>query len=907
MEFRKVLALRGPNIWANSPVLEAWVDLRDLKDRPSSSIPGFNDRLMGWLPTLIEHECSEGHRGGFLVRLREGTFMAHILEHVTLELQGLAGTPVGYGRARETAEEGVYKVVVKYKEEALARACLESARALILAAIEDRPFDVEGEVRRLRALAFDVCLGMTGAIVEAARARGIPTRRLNTEGLDDSLVQLGHGVKQRRILSSYTERTGSIAETIAQDKGLTKVLLHSLGVPVPEGRAVASAEDAWDAAEDLGLPVVVKPRDADYGDGVSLALNTRDEVTAAYAVARQKSANILVERLAPGVEHRLLIVAGRLIAAARREPPSVVGDGRSTVAELIERVNQDPRRSTDHQTPLWPIRVDDAALKILQDQGFQLDSVPGAGVRVAIRRNAHLWDGGLSIDVTEQVHPEVAARAIDAAKAVGLDIAGIDLVAEDIARPLEEQGGVVVEVNAGPGIRMHLEPAAGTRQPVGEAIVASLFPDGEDGRIPIVAVTGVNGKTTTTRLVAHVLREAGKVVGMTCTDGIEFDGRPIESGDCAGPKSARMVLLNPRVEAAVFECARGGILREGLGFDRCAVAVVTNIGEGDHLGLADVHTLEKLAQVKRTIVDVVLPEGTAVLKADDPHVAAMAPHCRGSVLFFGLDGDHPVLRSQREGGGRSAFVADGQIVLAEGPRAEPLVGLDEVPLTHGGSIGFQVENALAAAAACWSLGIPKAEIVRGLRSFAGDDRQAPGRFNVIAHGDATIIADFGHNPSALKALTEALSRFPHPLRTVVFSGDGDRPDDSILRQTAILAGVFDRFFLYEEPVRRRGRAAGEILGLIQRGLADGPRTPEAIVEAGELAAIEAALRAVRPGELLVILQDAVASSMAFLRRYLATNPPTHVNGQPASGATGNGRTYFEGELTPSMTPMNRDN
>ncbi len=865
MEFRKVLALRGPNVWANFPVLEAWVDLGELKDSPSDEIPGFNDRLMAWLPTMIEHNCSVGERGGFFVRLRRGTYQAHILEHVTLELQELAGVPVGFGRARETAEDGVYKVVVECEEETLARECLAAARELCLAAVYDRPFDVPGTVDRLRKVAQRHCLGpSTGAIVEAARKRKIPARRLNAPS---SLVMLGQGARQRRIWTAETDRTGAIAEGIAKDKELTRQLLRAVGVPVPDGRPVDSADDAWAAAQEIGTPVVVKPGDGNHGDGVATDLRTEAQVRAAYDAARAHSEYVLVETFAKGADHRLLVVGDRLVAASRREPPKVVGDGRQTIAELVAEVNRDPRRGDDHATALSKIVIDPIALAVLAEQGYSADSVPPTGTAVLVRRNSNLSTGATATDVTDLVHPEVAARALDAAKMVGLDLAGVDVVVEDIGRPLEEQGGAIVEVNAGPGLRMHVDPSVGTPRPVGEAIIATLFADGDDGRIPTIAVTGVNGKTTTTRLIAHIVGATGKTVGMTNTDGIYVGGRRIEAGDCSGPRSARMVLMNPRVEAAVLETARGGILREGLGFDRCHVAVVMNIGEGDHLGLSDIHSLEKLALVKRTIVDVLLPTGTAVLKADDPLVANMAPHSPGGVVYFARDPADPVIADHRATGGRAAFARDGLIVLAEGQAERPLIALAEIPLTHGGLIGFQVENALAAAAAAWSIGLPDDLIAAGLATYANDAAAAPGRFYVIRERGATVILDYGHNPSALAALIEATDAIPHTRRSIVFSAEGDRRDEDILRQAEILADAFDRVVLYELG-DRRGREPGAITGLIRQGLAIGSRVAD-VVEADRDRTIATALADLAEGDLVLIQSDVVADSLGEVRRVLS--------------------------------------
>lgn len=868
MELRNVLALRGPNIWAGFPVLEAWVDLGPLKDSPSDELPGFNDRLMSWLPSLVEHRCSIGERGGFFERLRRGTWQAHILEHVTLELQSLAGSDVGFGRARETSQEGVYKVAIEYEEEELARACLEAARQLCLAAVNNHSFDVAATVSRLRSLAQSVRLGpSTRAIVEAARRRGIPFRRLNR----GSLVLLGHGAQQRRVLAAETDRTGAIAESIAQDKELTRTLLSAVGVPVPEGRAVADAADAWAAAEEIGLPVVVKPRYGNQGRGVAANLATREQVTAAFAAARKEGAEIIVERYVPGGDYRLLVVDDRLVAAARREPAKVIGDGKHTVAQLVEAVNADPRRGDDHATSLSKIRLDAIAEGVLAEQGFSIDSILPDGLHVLVRRNANLSTGGTASDVTDYVHPQVASRAIEAARMVGLDVAGVDVVTLDIGRPLEELGGAIVEVNAAPGLRMHLEPSAGTPRPVGEAIVARLFPAGKNGRIPIVAVTGVNGKTTTTRFIAHLLSATGATVGMSCTEGVFIGGRQIDKDDCSGPLSARNILLNPSVEMAVLETARGGILREGLGFDACQVAVVTNLGEGDHLGLADIDTLDKLARVKRTIVEALLPGGAAVLNAEDPLVAGMSQHCKAEVVYFGKDASHPVLVEQRRQGGRSLFVRNGEIILAEGAGETALAALEQVPLTHGGRIAFQVENTLAATAAAWSLGISPDAIRRGLQSFGADLKCVPGRFNLFDFAGTTVVVDYGHNASSLKALIEALAIFPHERRSIVYSTAGDRRDADMVRQGELLAGAFDRVHLYEDHYLR-GRRPGEIIALLRQGLALGSRVAEVYGIQGALQAVEAAIQAAAPAELLVIQADRIDEMVDYLRRHLAGNP-----------------------------------
>ena len=868
MEFLKVHALRGPNIWANFPVIEAWVDLGPWKDTASDSVPGFNERIMSWLPTMIEHRCSVGERGGFFERLRTGTYPAHILEHVTLELQALAGVSAGYGRARETAVEGVYKVVFKYKGEILARACLDAGRELVLAALQDQPFDVTATVERLREVAAQSLLGpSTDSIVQAARERNIPFRRLN----EYSLVQLGYGSKQRRIRASETDETRAIAESIAQDKELTRQLLQAAGVPTAQGYPVTSAEDAWETAEYIGVPVVVKPQDGNQGRGVTTNVTTKEQVLAGYAAALEESSSVIVEKFAPGNDYRLLVVNGKVVAASRREPAQVMGDGRTSIRELVEIENRDPRRAEHHSSSLSTIHIDEIALNILKDQGFNPSSIPLAGQMVLIRRNANLSTGGTAIDVTELVHPEVAARAIDAAKVVGLDVAGIDVIASDITQPLEAQHGIIVEVNAAPGLRMHLTPSTGEPREVGAAIVDMLFPPGENGRIPIAAVTGTNGKTTVTRFLAHILQSAGKTVGMTTTDGIWVNQRRILSGDCSGPISAGYVLMNPNVDIAVLETARGGILRAGLAFNECQVAVVTNIGEGDHLGTADTGTAEELAKVKRTIVDVVADNGTAVLNAADPLVAGMAQYSQGSVLLFARDGRQPAIVEHCAKGGAAIFVRDNLIVLAEGAHEVVLIALNDIPITFGGRVPFEVENALAAIGAAWAMGVAKEQIVERARCFASDIANVPGRFNILELRGATVIVDYGHNTHALRAMIEALAMFANERRAALYSSSGDRRDSDIVTMGELLGNAFDRVILYEDPTDMYERQSGEIIALLRQGLALAGRVKAIEEIAGGLNAFKHALKTVQPGELLLAQAHLANPTMEYLREYLKEN------------------------------------
>ncbi|TAL52981.1 cyanophycin synthetase [Pandoraea sp.] len=706
-----VKSLRGPNIWTYRPVLEAWVDIGELEDFPSNTIPGFYERLSTWLPTLIEHRCSIGERGGFLQRLREGTWPGHILEHVTLELQNLAGMPGGFGKARETSTRGVYKVIVRAWHEEVTRAALYAARDLVMAAIEDRSYDVDAAVTRLRDMTDSLCLGpSTACIVDAADDRDIPAIRLN----EGNLVQLGYGARQRRIWTAETDRTSAIAESISRDKDLTKRLLSACGVPVPEGRLVESAEDAWDAAEDIGVPVVVKPCDANHGRGVFTNLRTRAEIEAAFAVAEEEGSGVLVERFVPGNEHRLLVVGRRVVAAARGEPVSVIGDGRSTIRELIEQqINTDPRRGSLEDSPLNPVRLDSAARLEIARQGFEGDSVPPAGQSVLIQRN-----GNVAIDVTEQVHPSVAAHVALAARVVGLDIAGVDLVAEDISQPLEGQRGAIVEVNAGPGLLMHLKPAEGKPRPVGQAIIQHLFPPGDSGRIPVVGITGTRGKTLVARLVARLLQLNGQRVGLACSDGLFLGRRQIQQGNAAHWQGARKVLLNRAVEAAVCENGSRSILGEGLAYDRCQVGVITNLDPDAPLPEYSIHEPEQMANVLRTQVDVVLPDGVAVLNADDARVAEMASLCDGEVIFFSLVPASPTLAAHRAIGGRCVFARDGYLIMARGQDEMPLVELASVPVARPGQPRLQVENVLAAVGAAWALDVPAGLLRTGIETFA---------------------------------------------------------------------------------------------------------------------------------------------------------------------------------------------
>ncbi|BDT60407.1 cyanophycin synthetase [Massilia varians] len=710
IKFLRVTHLRGPNIWTYRPVIEAWLDIGELEDFPSNKLPGFTDRLTAWLPGLVEHRCGVGSRGGFLERLRDGTWAGHILEHIVLELQNMAGMKTGFGKTRSTGQPGVYKMAFRTRDEIVGRAALDAGHRLIMAAINDTPFDMAATVQALTELVDRYCLGpSTAHIVDAATDRRIPSIRLT----DGNLVQLGHGAAQRRIWTAETDRTSAIGEGIASDKDLTKTLLASCGVPVPEGALVRSAEEAWEEAQDIGLPVVVKPVDGNHGRGVTLNLMLESEVRAAYAIAAEAgdSTAVLVERFIPGNEHRLLVVGREVVAAARGESLWVTGDGSSSVLQLCDsQINTDPRRGDSEEHPLGRVNPHDSEIMLdLQRQGLTPESVPQPGQKVLIQVNGNVAD-----DVTDLVHPSVAHAAALAARIVGLDIAGIDLVCEDIARPLEEQRGAIIEVNSSPGLLAHIKPASGQPREVGKAIVAHLFADGETGRIPVVGVTGTLGTSLIARLVGCLVHITGKHVGVANGEGLYLDARQVSNRDSTGFEAGQRLLINRTVQTAVFESNARSILLEGLPYDRCQVGIVT-----DMEGLADVRDLhiddqDALRNVIRSQVDVVLSEGTAVLNADNEQVAALAELSDGRVIFYALDENNPVVANHRAQGERVVFVRDRRIVLAEGFDTEDvLLDLAKIPpatVKHPDSV-------LAAVAAAWALGVPSDLICGGLRAF----------------------------------------------------------------------------------------------------------------------------------------------------------------------------------------------
>jgi cyanophycin synthetase len=853
------------------PVLQILLDIGPYEERPSHSLPGFIGRLTQRLPGLHRHECSLGRPGGFVERLRRGTYLPHICEHVTLELQNLMGFNVSFGRARGTGEPGVYNVVIAYKEEEPAKEAFASALRLTLTAMNDEPFDFPAELARLQAIADDYRLGpSTAAIVEAARSRKNPALRLTPAG---SLVQLGYGVYQKRIRASETSYTSEIAVGICQEKPLTNDLLRTVGLPVPEGRTVRSAAAAWDAAREIGLPVVVKPEAGNQGKGVSVNLASEAEVRAAYDIAAEYSGDVLIERYVHGSDFRLLVVNGEMVAAARREPAQVTGDGSRTVRQLVEELNRDPRRRPGHSGTLSQVTLDEATTLVLQQQGMTPHSVPGLGQVVKLRTNSNLSTGGTATDMTDEVHPGNVRLARLAAQILGLDIAGIDIVCSDIRRPLGEQRGAIVEVNAAPGLRMHLSPTNGRPRAVGVPIVEMLYPSNAPCRIPIIAVTGTNGKTTVARLVSHMYETGHWVVGMTCTDGTYIDKERIMDGDCSGPRSARAVLLHPRVEVAVLETARGGILREGLAFDSCGVGVVTNIS-ADHLGLEGINTLEELARVKQVVVEAVHRDGAAVLNAEDPLVAEMAAATDARVVYFGLSPEHHVIAAHLAAGGWAVFVKGGSVILAKGESEVELVELERIPFTAHGRIPFQVRNALAATAAAWATGLNPAIIARALTTFKTDDTMVPGRFNLREINGVQVILDYAHNAAALQAMGEAIHALGKRKTLMVIGLPGDRRDQDLVASIQATTPFADGYILYdlENP---RGRAEHEVPRILQGGL---PEHTPCEIASYEHDAILRAWDRVRPGDRLIVILDDVDRSLQMLRTLSRVKPGAEEDG-----------------------------
>lgn len=850
----------GPSTWALARVIQLTVDIGELEQRPTNKIDGFTDRLVDLIPTLYEHQCSVGSPGGFIERMRDGTWMGHVMEHVALELQGLAGSEVARGLTRSTDVTGVYNVVYQYHQRDLGLAAGELSRRLLNWIIydDDAEFDFDQEMETLIRLAERLDYGpSTRALVDEAERRSIPVMRLDD---NYSLVQLGHGVHQQRIWATTTSLTSNIAVDLASNKRLTNQMLRGIGIPVPRGVTVSEVEDAVRAARSIGYPVVLKPVDGNHGRGVRINLKSEAEVRGNFELAREesRSGRIIVESFVEGNDHRILVVGGRVTAVAERVPAHVRGDGQRTVQELVDITNEDPRRGIGHEKVLTRISVDNAVVELLESQGLSLDSVPETGRFVQLRLTGNLSTGGTAIDRTDDIHPDNIEIAEQAARVIGLDIAGIDMLVKDISKPIKDQNGAICEVNAGPGFRMHTNPTEGHPRDVARPVIERLFPPGSDSRVPIIAITGSNGKTTTTRMIAHILKMAGKRAGMTTTDGIYIDGTQILKGDMSGPQSARMVLQNPTVEVAILETARGGILRQGLGFDRCDVGVVTNI-TGDHLGKSGVDSIRELAQVKAVVPRAVFRDGYSVLNADDPRCMAIAKYARGDLVLFSMDSENERIREHLRSRGIAVVLRETEqgemLYVLEGRRETAILNVRHIPATFEGRARFNIKNALAATAAAYVSNCSVETIRTALRSFTTSFYQTPGRANVASVHGFQVLIDYCHNPAGLEELSDFVGRL-NPRRTVaMIAMPGDRRNEDIATFGQIAASSFNQFVIREDK-HPRGRRPGEVAGLLRQALIDNGIGIESIrIVPDEMEATKAALDIAESDDLVLLLAD----------------------------------------------------
>ncbi len=864
MKILKVQTLRGPNYWSirRQKLIVMRLDLADLADRPSNLIPGFYEGLTEALPSLIEHFCSPGCRGGFLSRVREGTMMGHIIEHVALELQELAGMIVGFGRTRETATPGTYQVVFEYQDEQAGRYAARAAVRLCQSIVETGHYpqdELEQDLSDLRSLWADASLGpSTEAIVKEADARGIPWFQLSAR----AMIQFGYGVYQKRIQATLSNHTGILGVELASDKEGTKRILRESGVPVPRGTVIGYLDELEEAIADVGgYPIVIKPLDGNHGRGISINITTWEQAEAAYDAAKEVSREVIVERFYQGRDHRVLVVNGKVVAVAERVPAHVVGDGKQTIEALIAETNQDPRRGEGHDNVLTKIEVDRTTWQLLEQRGYTLDTVLPAGEICYLRATANLSTGGIAVDRTDDIHPENIWLAQRVAKIIGLDIAGIDVVTPDITRPLRAVDGVIVEVNAAPGFRMHVCPSEGLPRNVAEPVLNMLFPPGAPSRVPIIALTGTNGKTTTTRLTAHIFKQTGQVVGYTTTDGTYIGDYLVEPGDNTGPQSAQLILQDPTVEVAVLESARGGILRSGLAFSACDVGVVLNVA-ADHLGLGDINTIEQMAQVKSVVAETVMPGGYVVLNADDPLVAAMADRARGQVAYFSMHPDCALIRSHTQEGGLAAVYENGYLSILKGDWKLRIEQAVNVPLTLAGRAPFMIANALAASLAAFAQGVRIEDIRDALMTFEASTQQTPGRMNLINLGRYHALVDYAHNPHSYEALGGFVKNWPGE-RVGVVGGPGDRRDEDFVTLGKLSAQMFDRIIIKEDD-DTRGRPRGEAAGLISTGIAQAK--PDARYETilDETTAINTALDSASLNGLVVILPESVTRAISLI-------------------------------------------
>ncbi|GAB3903075.1 cyanophycin synthetase [Larkinella knui] len=871
MKIKDIRALRGPNYWSvrRHKLIVMKLDLEQLEHFPTNTIDGFYDRLRQLIPSLYEHRCSEGRPGGFFYRVQTGTWMGHVIEHIALEIQTLAGMACGFGRTRVTDEPGVYNVVFAYQEE---RAGLYAARCAVdiaQALIDGTAYDLQADIDFLSQLYEADRLGpSTSAIVNACVRKGIPYMRLDA----DSTVQLGYGARQKRIQATVTSQTSTIAVELAADKNETKRRLGNVNIPVPAGEVIETENELEDVLRRLDFPLVVKPLDGNHGRGVTTNIQTIEALFNAFQLAKTQGDQVLIEQFASGDDYRLLVIDYQLRAVARRVPARVLGNGSSTISQLVEEVNRDPRRGEGHSNLLTKIKFDQATLTLLEEHNLTVDSVLPAGHELYLKKTANLSTGGTSVDVTDQVHPEIKAMAERAARVIGLDICGIDLIAKDITRPLRSSGAVIIEVNAGPGLRMHTHPTEGQPRDVGKAVADMLFPEPREraltplaGRIPIIAVTGTNGKTTTTRLTRHLVRQAGYTVGFTTTEGIYIGDSLIEEGDCTGPQSAQKVLQDSSVDFAVLECARGGMLRSGLAFDQCDVGIVTNVA-ADHLGLGGINSVEDMARVKAIVAESVKKDGYAVLNADNPYTFAMHYDLSCNVALFSMNPADERVVAHYRAGGLAAVYEDGFVMIRRGNERIPVENIKNIPLAFEGKAPFMIENILAAVLAVYCQNLPVDLIAEGLRSFLPSFENTPGRMNLFCFRNYCVLVDYAHNPHGLTALGEYIKQAGVARRIGILTGVGDRRDEDIRAVGRVAGQIFDELIIrFDED--SRGRDKAQIADLIRQGVWEVNGAIPVQVIPDELEALTYAIEHVQNATMIVHLSDRIHQSVELVRGF----------------------------------------
>lgn len=863
MDIVELRPLRGPNVFRHRPVIYMKLDIGEYEEKPTNTLPGFRETLEELMPTLYEHECSEGKKGGFFSRVSEGTWLGHVVEHVALELQCLANMNVQFGRTRSAKEKGVYNVVFAYEVE---EAGLEAGRiavSLVEALAAGSLFDLPPYIQKLKEIREDFMLGpSTFSIVDEAVSRGIPMMRLNQY----SLVQLGYGVYQKRIQATITSHTSSIAVDIACDKETTKRLLDNVGIPVPHGYVVETCEEVLEKGKLLGFPLVVKPIDGSQGRGITVNVSDEEALKKAHQEAAKIAREIIVEEYVKGSDYRILVINNRFVAASHRVPAHIIGDGRRTIQQLVDQVNSDPKRGFGHENILTKIVIDEMTEGILSSLNLTPESILEEGRLLRLKTTANLSTGGTATDVTDVVHPANKALAERAAKVIGLDIAGIDIIAPDIKKPIIKTGGVVVEINAAPGFRMHLQPLEGKQRDVGKVVVDMLFPPGTPSRIPIISVTGTNGKTTTVRLISHILKSAGNHVGFTTTEGIYIGNELIMKGDMTGPYSTRVILRDPSVDCAVLEVARGGILREGLGYDFSDVGVVLNVSE-DHLGLKEIDTLEEMAHVKSLIVEMVKEGGCAVLNADDRIVAEMSDRTKAKVFYFSLNKDNPVIQRHRQKGGTCCVLDEGVLTIFKGDIVIPVIEVAEIPMTLEGRALFNVQNCLAATAVLYAIDVRINDIASGLVTFHPTYHQNPGRLNFMNIGHFQVILDYAHNAASYDAIMSMLDKIEAREKIGVITAPGDRRDMDMEQMGARAARTLTKIIVREDD-DKRGRQEGEIADILTRAVLKEGFNPSNIQTIlNEKEATLFALKSAEPGDIVLILVDKVELIHKLLLKY----------------------------------------